>query len=56
MPKKYYVLLEQNLITFDYMCYGVCDLFKSDSPLVEEYKKKFKYILVDEFQDTDPKQ
>ncbi len=50
------LMKEQNLITFDYMCYGVCDLFKSDSPLVKEYKKKFKYIFVDEFQDTDPKQ
>lgn len=49
------LMKEQNLITFDHICYGVCDLFKSDSPLVEEYKKKFKYIFVDEFQDTDPK-
>lgn len=55
--KQYDKLLkDQNLITFDRMCYGVCSLFTSNSPIVEIYKKKYQYIFVDEFQDTDPKQ
>lgn len=49
-------LIKDNLITFDTMCYSICELFKSNNPLVEKYKSRFKYVFVDEFQDTDPKQ
>ena len=50
------MLREQNLITFDIMCYEVCRLFTSDDVIVRQEKAKYKYIFVDEFQDTDPKQ
>lgn len=46
----------QNLITFDKLCYEVCNLFKYNAKCVDKYKLKYKYIYCDEFQDTDPKQ
>ena len=45
-----------NLITFDILCESVCELFTSDNVLCDIYKKKYKHIFVDEFQDTDPLQ
>jgi len=55
--KKFKQLLKiDNFITFDIMCYDVCILFAEDNPIIEEYKSRFKYIFVDEFQDTDSKQ
>jgi len=42
-----------NLISFDHLCKGVCGLFSNNSPVVKEYLEKYKYIFVDEFQDTD---
>lgn len=50
------LLSQKNLITFDIMCYDVCKLFVSNSPVVAGYKTKYKYIFVDEFQDTDARQ
>lgn len=47
---------QSGYITFDSMCYEICELFVTDSPLVQQYKERYKYIFVDEFQDTDPKQ
>jgi len=47
-------LKQKNLITFDLLCSQVCKLFEADSPLVKTYKDRYKYIFVDEFQDTDP--
>lgn len=49
--KKLYA--SQNLITFDVLCSEVCRLFAENSDLVTKYKNKYKYIFVDEFQDTD---
>ena len=46
----------QNLITFDKLCYGICNLFRYNAKCVDKYKFKYKYIYCDEFQDTDPKQ
>lgn len=46
----------RGLITFDMMCYDVCKLFKEDAPCIQRYKQRYKYIFVDEFQDTDTKQ
>lgn len=55
--KQYDKMLRQNnLITFDIMCYEVGDLFVKQNPIVQKYLDKFKYIFVDEFQDTDHKQ
>ena len=55
--KQYDKMLRQNnLITFDIMCYEVGDLFVKQNYIVQKYLEKFKYIFVDEFQDTDHKQ
>lgn len=55
--KQYKKMLGQNnLITFDIMCDDVCKLFSSNDPLVQEYIAQYKYVFVDEFQDTDQKQ
>lgn len=44
---------KDNVISFDYLCEAVCNLFLKDDKVIDTYKKKFKYIFVDEFQDTD---
>ena len=43
-------------ITFDELCEGICNLFIEDDPCIVKYKQKYRYIFVDEFQDTDPLQ
>lgn len=47
---------KRNVITFDIMCYNVCELFEKNDPCILKYKEKYKYIQVDEAQDSDPKQ
>ena len=42
-----------NIITFDKLNSEVADLFAADNPSTKVYKDKYKYIFVDEFQDTD---
>lgn len=55
--KQYNTMLRKsNLITFDIMCYEVGDLFVKHNPVVQKYIEQYKYIFVDEFQDTDHKQ
>ena len=49
-------LKQENLITFDIMCYEVGKLFVDNVPCIRQYKDTYKYIFVDEFQDTDQKQ
>lgn len=44
---------EKNLITFGEMCKGVSQLFIKNSSVVDRYKEQYKYICVDEMQDTD---
>lgn len=44
---------EKNLITFGEMCKGVSKLFINNSPVVDRYKEQYRYICVDEMQDTD---
>ena len=58
MYKKQFkrLLRQENLITFGIMCYDICHLFVQDQPYLTEYKDRFKYIFVDEFQDTDTEQ
>ena len=46
----------ENVITFDMLCYDICQLFVDDDPTIHKYKIRYNYIFVDEFQDTDPKQ
>lgn len=47
---------KDNLITFDIMCYNVCELFVKDYDCITKYKQKYRYINIDEMQDCDPKQ
>ncbi len=49
-------LREQNVITFDMLCYRVCKLFTQGDECILKYRKQYRHILVDEFQDTDPRQ
>ena len=46
----------RGLITFDRLCYGVCEMFKDNKPYIMKYKDQYEHIFVDEFQDTDPRQ
>ena len=50
------MLRQDSLITFDIMCYDVAKLFSENAPCSEKWKNCFKYVFVDEFQDTDKKQ
>lgn len=50
------LIKDNNVITFDMLCYNVCELFEKDDECVSRYKKRYKYIFVDEFQDTDRRQ
>lgn len=50
------LLKKDNLITFDILCYDICALFVEDDPVIFDYKQRYSYIFVDEFQDTDPRQ
>lgn len=50
------LIKQENIITFDVLCYDVAELFVNDDPCIQRHKKQYKYIFVDEFQDTDPKQ
>ena len=49
-------LKKENLITFDIMCYNVCEMFVKKLECIEKYRQKYKYIYCDEFQDTDSRQ
>lgn len=37
---------EENVITFDMLCYNVCKLFYNKDPITDKYKIKYKHILV----------
>ena len=50
------LLKKRGLITFDKMCYDICNLFVHNNGAVKRYKEQYKYIFVDEAQDTDPQQ
>lgn len=47
---------KENVITFDIMCYNVCELFVKNDTCVDKYKAKYTYLMCDEMQDCDPKQ
>lgn len=53
---QYRIMRQENLITFDYLCKSVCNLFINDDTSVTSYKEQFQYVFVDEFQDTDKTQ
>lgn len=50
------LLRQENLITFDILCYDICKMFVDNDPCIQKYKDQYQYLFVDEFQDTDPKQ
>jgi DNA helicase II / ATP-dependent DNA helicase PcrA len=49
-------LIENNSMDFEDLLLKPIELFKKNSKLHQKYKKKFQYILVDEFQDTNKAQ
>lgn len=50
------LLKQKNLITFDILCEDVCKLFHSSDDCIAKYLQRYKYIMIDEFQDTDATQ
>ena len=50
------MMKQRNVITFNELCRSVCRLFISNHKAIQSYKARFKYIFVDEFQDTDQTQ
>lgn len=46
------ILRENNAVDFDDLLFYVVDLFRQYPSVLEEYQLRFKYILVDEYQDT----
>ncbi|RKY83593.1 hypothetical protein DRQ09_09830, partial [candidate division KSB1 bacterium] len=56
IEKLYYLyqkkLREENCLDYGDLILSTCSLFKNKPEVLLEYGKKFKYILVDEFQDT----
>ncbi len=49
-------LRERNAMDFDDLLLNAVDLLKSDSEISEHYQERFKYLLVDEYQDTNNSQ
>lgn len=45
-------LKENNAMDFDDLLYNCYTLFKNDAEVLEKYRKRFLYMSVDEFQDT----
>lgn len=44
--------LKSSLVDFTELLFGTYELFCNNTDLLELYQKQFKYILIDEFQDT----
>lgn len=44
--------LRENLFDYSDLIYYLVKLFKSRKNILSSYRKKFKYVLIDEFQDT----
>ncbi|MBP2033204.1 DNA helicase-2/ATP-dependent DNA helicase PcrA [Clostridium algifaecis] len=49
-------LKNNNALDFDDLIYKTVQLFKENSDVLEFYQRKFKYIMVDEYQDTNKSQ
>ncbi|MBI4209038.1 MAG: UvrD-helicase domain-containing protein [Deltaproteobacteria bacterium] len=49
-------LLLNNAFDFGDLIVGVVRLFKENPEVLQQYQQRFQYILVDEFQDTNPAQ
>ncbi len=48
--------LKENLMDFDDLILYTIKLFEKENSILNYYRERFKYILVDEFQDTNPQQ
>ncbi len=46
------ILKENNSVDFDDLLLKPVELFKKNKDILEKYQERFKYILVDEYQDT----
>lgn len=49
-------LKNNNALDFDDLIFKTIELFKSNNEVLEFYQRKFKYIMVDEYQDTNKAQ
>ncbi|WP_027626740.1 DNA helicase PcrA [Clostridium lundense] len=49
-------LKSSNALDFDDLIYKTVELFKKNPEILEFYQRKFKYIMVDEYQDTNRSQ
>lgn len=49
-------LLKNNAVDFDDLIVKTVELFKADPAILENYQKRFQYIMVDEYQDTNTAQ
>lgn len=47
-------LMSNNAMDFDDLLVNVVNLFKQNADILQYYQDKFKYIVVDEYQDTNP--
>ncbi len=55
--KEYQMALKKNnAMDFDDLIVKTVELFKADSEVLGSYQKRFKYIMVDEYQDTNTAQ
>ena len=48
--------LNENVMDFDDLILNTIKLFEQENKVLNYYRNRFKYILVDEFQDTNPQQ
>lgn len=46
------LLLEDNLMDFDDMLLNTYELFKNNKDVLQKYQNRYKYVMIDEFQDT----
>ena len=46
------ILRQNNALDFDDLIYCTVELFRKDPEVLDYYQEKFRYIMVDEFQDT----
>lgn len=51
-PKYQKRIRENNALDFDDILYEVVKLFKKDKNVLEKYQNRFRFILIDEYQDT----
>ena len=50
------VLWQNNALDFDDLIFKTVELFKQDNEVLNYYQERFKYIMVDEYQDTNTAQ